>query len=270
MLSVSARQAIKLVRLLTFAAGRQGLRYGVAAGVEHWRALGGLGVATVVDVGANKGQFALLAIGAFPGATIYCFEPLKEPAARLRKMLGAEVRLFETAIGSSERKGIIYVSRRPDASSLLPITKQSEIFPGTELTEERVVPIARLTKYLSSEDLKPPALLKIDVQGYELEVLKGCDPLLSLFQFVYLESSFIELYQGQVLAAEVILYLVHRNFQLSGIYNQVVDSTRRPVQADFLFTKMRHLADTTQACVALSEIRGEREPDEAFRDHCEL
>ena len=258
MLSVSARQAIKLVRLLTFAAGRQGLRYGVAAGVEHWRALGGLGVATVVDVGANKGQFALLAIGAFPGAAIYRFEPLKEPAARLRKMLGAEVRLFETAIGPSKRKGIIYVSRRPDASSLLPIAKQSEIFPGTELKEERIIPIARLTKYLSSEDVKSPALLKIDVQGYELEVLKGCDPLLSLFRFVYVEASFIELYQGQALAGDVILYLVHRDFHLSGVYNQVTDSTRRPVQADFLFTKINHLAETTPACAALSEFRGER------------
>jgi FkbM family methyltransferase len=252
MLSVSARQAIKLVRVLTFAAGWHGLRYGVAAAVEHWRALGGLGVATVVDVGANKGQFALLAIEAFPGATICCFEPLEEPAARLRKMLGAEVRLFETAIGPSERKGIIYVSRRPDASSLLPITKQSEIFPGTELKEERVIPIAPLTKYLTSEDIKSPALLKIDVQGYELEVLKGCDPLLSLFQFVYVETSFIELYQGQSLAGEVILYLVHRKFQLSGVYNQIADSSRRPVQADFLFTKIHHLADTTQACVAFS------------------
>jgi len=258
MLSVSARRAIKFARLLAFTAGRRGLRYGVAAAVEHWRALGGLGVATVVDVGANKGQFALLAIGAFPGAAIYRFEPLKEPAARLRKMLGAEVRLFETAIGPSKRKGIIYVSRRPDASSLLPITKQSEIFPGTELKEERVIPIAPLTKYLSSEDIKPPALLKIDVQGFELEVLKGCGPLLSLFQFVYIECSFIEFYLGQPRAREVVLYLVHRNFQLSGVYNQVTDSTRRPVQADFLFTKTHHLADTTQACVAWSKFHGER------------
>src|SRR5262249_51548504 len=128
MLHNSARRAIKLTRLFAFAAGRHGLRYGVAAAVEHWRALSGLDVATVVDIGANKGQFALLATAVFPGATIYSFEPLEEPAARLRKVLGAEVRLFETAIGPSERKGIIHVSRRTDCSSLLPIARQSEIF----------------------------------------------------------------------------------------------------------------------------------------------
>jgi FkbM family methyltransferase len=235
---------------LTFAAGRRGLRYGVAAAVEHRRALSGLDVATVVDVGANKGQFALLATAVFPGATIYSFEPLGEPAARLRKVLGAKVTLFETAIGPSEKQGIIYVSQRTDCSSLLPIAKQSEIFPGTGLKEEKVIPIAPLSKYISPEDIKQPAMLKIDVQGYELEVLKGCDPLLIYFQFVYLESSFTELYQGQALVGEVILYLVHSKFRLVGVYNQVKDSKGKPVQADFLFTNIRQLPDIKQARVA--------------------
>ncbi len=112
MLSASARRAIKLTRLLTFAAGRQGLRHGVAAAIEHWRALDALDVKTVVDVGANKGQFALLANGVFPDAAIYSFEPLQEPAARFRATLGEDVKLFETAIGPSDREAMIYVSRR--------------------------------------------------------------------------------------------------------------------------------------------------------------
>jgi FkbM family methyltransferase len=252
MLSASARRAIKLTRLLTFAAGRRGLRHGVAAAIEHRRALGALDVKTVVDVGANKGQFALLATGIFFDATIYSFEPLQEPAARFRATLGEDVRLFETAIGPSEREATIYVSRRIDSSSLLPITKQSEIFPGTECKEERVVRVAPMRKYLSPERIKPPALLKIDVQGYELEVLKGCDPLLMSFKFVYLESSFVELYKGQALIGDVILYLTDKKFQFSGVYNQVEDSDGRPVQADFLFTNLHYLPGARQACGACS------------------
>jgi len=230
-----ARRAVKLTRLLSFAAGRQGLRHGVAAAIEHWRALSALDVKTVVDIGANKGQFALLATGVFPDATIYSFEPLQEPATRFRETLGEEVKLFVTAIGPSDGEATIYVSRRIDSSSLLPITKQREIFPGTEFKEERIVPIGPLRKYLSPEQIKRPAILKIDVQGYELEVLKGCDPLLMFFRFIYLESSFIELYRGQALVGEIILYLAHRKFQLSGVYNQVEDSKGQAVQADFLF-----------------------------------
>jgi FkbM family methyltransferase len=241
----AARRTAKLARLLTFATGRRGLRYGVAAAVEHRRALAGLDVATVVDIGANKGQFALMAMAAFPAAVIYSFEPLEEPARRLRRTLGTKVTLFETAVGPTETNAVIHVSKRSDSSSLLPIGRQREIFPGTELREKRRVPVAPLAKYLGPEQLRPPAMLKIDVQGYELEVLKACDPLLHLFRFIYLEASFTELYQGQPLAGEVILYLERRNFRISGIYNQVEDAQRKPVQADFLFTceLCRRMAD---------------------------
>jgi FkbM family methyltransferase len=230
-----ARLAIKFVRLLTFAAGRRGLRHGVAATVEHWEALGGLNIATVVDIGANKGQFALFATAAFPGVITYSFEPLEEAAARFRELFGDQVTLFETAIGPCEMETSIYVSRRVDSSSLLPITKQSLVFPGTDLKEERKIHVAPLSKYLASEDVRAPALLKIDVQGYELEVLRACELMLPLFQFVYAELSYVELYGGQALAGEVIRYLAERQFHLLGVYNQSTDPHGKPVQADFLF-----------------------------------
>jgi hypothetical protein len=137
------------------------------------------------------------------------------------------------------------------------------------LREKRVVPVAPLTKYLSLEDLNQPALLKIDVQGYELEVLKGCDSLLFAFQYIYLECSFVELYQGQALAGDVILYLLRRKLQLSGVYNQVKDSKGRPVQADFLFAK-------SGPCSMASKLASPRRAldretlDEALSNHSEL
>jgi FkbM family methyltransferase len=243
MFPAPARLAIKLLRLLTIAAGRRGLRQGVAATVEHWRSLGGLDIATVVDIGANKGQFALFATAAFPGAIIYSFEPLEEAAARFRKVFGEEVTLFETAIGPHETETGIYVSRRADSSSLLPITKQSQVFPGTELKERRIIHVAPLTKYLRPENIRAPALLKIDVQGYELEVLNACELLLPLFQFVYVELSYVELYEGQALAGQVIRHLAESQFQLLGVYNQSTDSYGKPVQADFLFANTRRAGE---------------------------
>jgi FkbM family methyltransferase len=243
MFPAPARLAIKLLRLLTIPAGRRGLRYGVAATVEHWRALGGLDIATVVDIGANKGQFALFATAVFPAAIIYSFEPLEEAAARFRKVFGEEVTLFETAIGPRETETAIYVSQRADSSSLLPITKQSQVFPGTQLKEKRIIHVAPLTKYLRPENIRAPALLKIDVQGYELEVLRACELLLPLFQFVYVELSYVELYGGQALAGQVIRHLAESQFQLLGVYNQSTDSYGKPVQADFLFANTRKAGD---------------------------
>jgi FkbM family methyltransferase len=160
---------------------------------------------------------------------------LAEPAARLRAVLGAKARLFETAIGPCEKEATIYVSRRADSSSLLPIARQAEVFPGTELKEQRIVRVAPLATFLRAEEIRAPALLKIDVQGFELEALKGCEPLLPLFQYVYVECAFIELYRGQALVGDVILHLYQRNFRLSGVYNQIDGPDVSPVQADFLF-----------------------------------
>jgi FkbM family methyltransferase len=231
----SVRRAIKLSRLLAFPAGRLGLRHGVAATVERWRALAAFEVVTVVDVGADEGQFVLLASPAFADAAVCSFEPLTEPAARLRAVFGAKARLFEAAIGPCDKEATIYVSRRVDSSSLLPIARQTEVFPGTELKEQRAVRVAPLATFFRAEATRAPALLDIDFQGFELEALKGCESLLPLFQYVYVECSFIELYRGQALVDDVILYLCQGNFRLSGVQNRIDDPDGSPVEANFLF-----------------------------------
>ena len=55
-----------------------------------------------------------------------------------------------------------------------------------------------------------PVFVKIDVQGYELEVLKGCDDLIEHFRYLFIECSYIELYEGQALAFEVLEFRVSR------------------------------------------------------------
>jgi len=62
--------------------------------------------------------------------------------------------------------------------------------------------------------IRDPALLKLDVQGFELSALQGCGRLLERFRYVYVEASFIELYVGQALATEVIGFLFSRGFNL--------------------------------------------------------
>ena len=233
-----AQKALKLFRLLKRAEYRRGMRFGVGASIEHRPAFDGLSVATAVDVGANKGQFTLFLVEAFPEAHIFAFEPLPLPAARFQKVfLGYDrVVLYETAIGPTDGEMAIHVSRRDDSSSLLPITSlQSTIFPGTELKEMRTVKVTPLNRFLTTGQLQSPALLKLDVQGYELEALRGCDSLLSHFAYVYAECSFLELYAGQALAHEIIDYLRSRGFHLTGIYNLGYDRTGHAVQADFLF-----------------------------------
>jgi len=98
---------------------------------------------------------------------------------------------------------------------------------------------------LTKQDIKPPALLKLDVQGYELQALQGCLSLLASFKYIYCECSFIELYEGQVLADQVVQFLSNHKFRFIGAYNMCYDKNGIAVQADFLFEK-RSSGDTIQ------------------------
>ena len=228
----------KLYKVIRSPALLRALLQGSAAGVEHDNVLQMLDCRLVVDIGANRGQFALIAKKSFPSAKIVAFEPLKEPAAIFRRIFSSDplVVLHETAIGPEEKKMTMHVSRADDSSSLLPISAlQSRLFPGTAEKEIRTVQVKSLDAILSTKDIQKPALLKIDVQGFEKEVLDGCTSLLPSFSYVYVECSFVELYVGQSLAHEVISFLDKFGFILSGIYNLTYDKNGIAVQADFLF-----------------------------------
>jgi len=216
------------------------LRYRVAAGVEHSGVLSGLDCRTVVDIGANRGQFALVARRRLPQARILSFEPLPAASAKFRAVFAGDdrVTLHEVAIGPAPGNATIHISRRDDSSSLLPITAtQVALFPGTAEVATTIVRVAPLREFISAAKIEAPALLKVDVQGYELQALRGCEDLLNRFAYVYAECSFMELYAGQALADEVIAWLRERGFKLRGVHNMDYDPGGRAIQADFLFAR---------------------------------
>jgi FkbM family methyltransferase len=232
-------KARKLFKVLRHADYRAALRTGrVAAAIEHERLLKTLRCATVVDIGANRGQFALVTRHCFPQARLICFEPLSAPAKCFSDVFGADplVCLHRVAVGKQSGEATIHVAGADGSSSLLPITAlQTSLFPRTSEVRTETVQVAPLEKLVTRDQIVAPALLKIDVQGYELNTLEGCESLLGEFDFVYVECSFVELYQGQALAHEVCAYLGEHDFRLVGVYNLHYDSAGRAIQADFLF-----------------------------------
>ena len=211
----------------------------VLAGAEHRRVLD-TQLATVVDIGANRGQFALAVRQWAPQADLIAFEPLPGPASVFRSVFANDDRvvLHEAAIGPQLSRCKMHVSARDDSSSLLPISSlQSKIFPGTAEVSTIDVQVAPLDTFVSLEELHEPSLLKLDVQGFELEALQGCESLLCGFGSIYCECSFVELYSGQRLASDVIEWLAVRGFRINGLYNPSYDSEGRSVQADILFSR---------------------------------
>lgn len=236
----------KLLRSVLDRGYMRGLTCGVAPAIEHERTLRLLSCRTVVDVGANRGQFALVARHTFPSARIIAFEPLEGPGRVFERVFKEDesVQLRWVAIGAEAEQVEMHISARDDSSSILPIgTEQSRVFPGTEEVGTTIIEVRRLGDQCSSDDIVSPALLKLDVQGFELEALRGCESLLSYFSWVYCECSFVSLYEGQALADEVIAWLRHRQFQLVGVYNMSYDRRGMAVQADFLFANGAESSD---------------------------
>lgn len=231
----AALKAQKLWTIATDSSARSAFRAGrIAPSIELRPLVAPLSIETVVDVGANVGQFTLLCMMYLQPSRVFAFEPLGRAALVFEDVFldSQQVTLHRYAIGDTEGHMEMYVSRADDSSSLLPITtKQEEAFPGTGEVGIESVEVRRLDSVVSESDIAGPALLKIDVQGFELAVLRGAEALLGQFDWVLAELSFSELYEGQPLAAEVIDWLYQRGFETTGVANPSA------VQADFLFRR---------------------------------
>jgi FkbM family methyltransferase len=228
----------KLIRLLCVKSYRKALYHNVAATTEHEKLLQSLDCSTLIDIGANRGQFSLVARYSFPNAKIFSFEPLPKPAKVFQELFLKDnnVKFYGSAIGPEPGRSEMHVSCRDDSSSLLPISDlQNEVFPGTGEAEVIDVLVSPLSAFIDENDIASPAVLKLDVQGFELDALRGCESLLSKFEFIYCECSFMELYSGQKMATDVIAWLYDRNFTLQGIYNTSYDKVGISVQSDFMF-----------------------------------
>jgi FkbM family methyltransferase len=240
LLKVLPRRAHKALRLLRTPLWRKALRHGVAATIEHEALPLRSSYGAVIDVGAHKGQFALYARARFPDATLYCFEPLDGPRHLLQRVLARDdaLHVVAAAAGATPGKARINVSRRDDSSSLLEIThRQAAMFPGTEKDGNVETEVVALDSYFTGRDLTSPVLLKLDVQGYELEALRGAAGLLARVDSVLVECSFRELYAGQPLFDEVVAWLRGHGFALRAGNLSSTDPDGAWVQGDFLFER---------------------------------
>ncbi|MDD5059018.1 MAG: FkbM family methyltransferase [Sideroxydans sp.] len=155
---------------------------------------------TVIDVGANVGQFAVAASRLFKEAQIYSIEPDPITAELLRKNTSHEsnVSISVVALGESIGEAKFYVNRDSQVSSLLPLGEDRiSSFPGSVVERELKVPISTLDTLFLVKELEAPILLKIDVQGFEDRVIRGGEGFLKVVEWVLIEVSFANLYQGE-------------------------------------------------------------------------
>lgn len=200
----------------------------------------GYKIETIFDVGANIGQSAIKFISAFPLAKIFCFEPVSANYEKLISVLkGAESKCFQVALGSSPGKATIYVNNDLTTCSLLP--------SGPYISKE-FVEITTIDVFSSKHAIEKIDLLKIDAEGFDLEVLKGAENMLTSkrISLVLVEVGFHVGDKRHVLFDEVRNYLCEKGFSVFGFYAQALEwSGKKCLRfANVLFSDEQPFAST--------------------------
>ena len=199
-------------------------------------------IQTVVDVGANIGGTARLFRAGFPECTVYAFEPSTDTFAKLRDATShdARIRLFQEAVGAENGTVSLNVNAFDGTNSVLPNTEQIGRYAPAALcapSHTERVPLVRLDTFCQREGIPTIDLLKVDVQGFERDVLEGAGDMLhpSRIRGLFLELLFVPAYQGQTWADDVMAFARARGYRLFGFTNVGYDEVNGWKWADAMF-----------------------------------
>ena len=199
------------------------------------------GIHTVLDIGANTGQFAEKIIKILSDVKVYSFEPLQECLQQLYQLQQRyrNLEVLPYACGEREEKAEMFHSVFSPSSSLLKMNdRHEELYPNTINSFKEIVTVKRLDDIAAMLTLSPEVLLKMDVQGFEDRVIKGGRNTLRKVKVVLVEVSFEELYEEQGDFHTVYSLLYEVGFEFAGFWEQFCSSqTGLPIQADAIFIR---------------------------------
>ena len=232
--------------------------------LEHYKRLG-LAPRTVIDVGVGPGTAELYA--ALRGAHLLLVEPLEEWRSHMEAI--STVRPTDIVLAAAGAKGgetQISVHPAPWNSSVLGAPR------GEDMEQEwRTIPVVRLDDVVRDLGLTGPYVLKVDVEGGELDVLAGATDLLAETDLVLLELSLFDLVPGSAQFHDVVAWMHDHGFVLSEFYdghNRPLDGSLAKfdgafVREDGRFRQSQAYATAQQARERYADIRWEEHAPDA-------
>ena len=166
----------------------------------------------IIDIGSNKGQFILICSKFFKKVLYLSFEPQNKYLILQKKIFKKfKILFYNYALGSKSSLSNFYITNRNDSSSILRPNKKIKDNRYKVLKKENIL-VKRFDTIFDNKYLKGPILVKIDVQGFELEVLKGFGKIITEIDFIILEKSYFDIYNNQSKAINIDNFLKKKNF----------------------------------------------------------
>jgi FkbM family methyltransferase len=174
----------------------------------------------ILDVGANLGQTSLKLADMFPGARIWAFEPNPSTLEKLRAAVLNQPAITPVglALGATKTTAQLQITGSSVNASLLPYEKPSG---NDTVTGEARVEVITLDDFAEKNDIETIDLLKVDAQGYDLEVLRGAEGLLRAgrIRALVVEVNFVQMYSGQAWFHEIYEFVHRHGLRLCGLHD---------------------------------------------------
>ena len=195
---------------------------------------------TIFDVGANVGRTAKLYHDTFPQAKIYAFEPMDIHYFKLKKVSSSRKNILPYKVGVSNINGqkIFYETALSDSSSLFkPLHTGAQFDEFHELKKENKINLITIDTFANENNINKIDLLKIDIQGGELDALRGATSLLNgkKIKVIYTEIQFFQLYEKAPLFHNIVMFLENFGYELHNIYDLNYNQNGKLAWGDAIF-----------------------------------
>jgi FkbM family methyltransferase len=194
---------------------------------------------TVYDIGAYRAGWSRIARRVFPSATLILFEA---NADHVEYLEASGYRYFSVPLANVDGERSFFLPRTGDVTGASLYLENSSHYAPTNVVE-RTVSCARLDTVVAKEGLPPADLIKIDVQGAEIDVIAGATEAIDRCDVLIAELSLVRYNHNAPLMGDVIAAVGRHGLRCVDVCELHRTGAGSVLQADFLFVKP-HLFDT--------------------------
>ena len=197
----------------------------------------GLDCKSILDVGANKADWSAIAKSFFPEANLYLIEPLSEMEPYLKEFCDKHPgsQYFLNGAGSKIENHVLTTWGDDLASASCLVQENATL---KSMNKQREIRIVTIDSLINEGKMPIPEFVKMDVQGFEIEALKGATKLLGKTELFILESSLFKFSQPVPLMSDLIAFMIPQGYEIYDFAGYL----RRPFdgalgQVDICFAK---------------------------------
>jgi FkbM family methyltransferase len=194
----------------------------------------------IIDGGANLGSVTDALLGYYPSAAIHAFEPIPQLADALRVKYAhcPHIVVHAKALGAEPKTLTFHQLNNIDSSSFLTPSAIQKKYHGQKvaISNELAVEQVRLDDMVDGDI----DILKLDLQGYELEALKGAERSLPSTKLILIEVEFVPLYENQPLFGDIDVFLRERGFFLLNLYELWTHPDGQLTSGDAIYLNTRY------------------------------